>query len=210
MFPFLLRRVLWLVPVMLVVAVTTFFLMYQAPGGPWDRQKPLPEATRRSLDAKFGLDKPLWVNPDEAAVRWQEGDRNPLWIARGYLDGRFPNYMIGVFQGDLGPSYASKGAETVQSVIFDKFPVSAKIGLVAIVFAVLVGLPLGIISALRQNTWVDYLSLFTSTIGVAVPTFVTGLLLIIFMSQNFRATGNRRPADSQVADTRAINRSYKP
>ena len=192
---FVLRRVLWVVPVIVTVAAVTFFLMYRAPGGPWDRDKELPAATLRSLNARFGLDKPLWVNPDEAALRWQEGERNPLSIARGYLDGRFPNYMIGVFQGDLGPSYASKGAEDVQGLIARKFPVSLKIGLVAIVFAVLLGVPLGIISALKQNTWIDYLSLTMSTVGVSVPTFVSGLLLLLLLSRTFGFSPIRSPEE---------------
>jgi oligopeptide transport system permease protein len=57
------RRVLWVIPVIVSVAAVTFFLMYRAPGGPWDREKTLPAATVKALDAKFGLDKPLWVNP---------------------------------------------------------------------------------------------------------------------------------------------------
>ncbi len=58
------RRVLWVIPVIVAVAAVTFFLMYRAPGGPWDREKTLPAATVEALDAKFGLDKPLWVNPE--------------------------------------------------------------------------------------------------------------------------------------------------
>jgi oligopeptide transport system permease protein len=103
--------------------------------------------------------------------------------------------MFGVFRFDLGPSYASKGAESVQSVIADKFPTSMKIGIVGIIFALIVGIPLGVISALRQNSWVDYASLFTSTLGISVPTFVSGLLLIVFLSQNFGISPIRDPDD---------------
>ena len=195
MFEFVLRRALYLIPVIVVVAGVTFFLMYRAPGGPWDLEKPLPNATVATLNAKFGLDKPLWINPGAVGDEWDSGGRNPFSLGRAFVDSQFFNYMFGVARFDLGPSYASKGAETVQSVIVDKFPVSAKIGLVGIVFAVLTGVPLGIISALRQNTWVDYSSLFISTIGVSVPTFVSGLLLLIFLT---RATGFspiRRPEE---------------
>src|SRR5690606_34105233 len=138
-------------------------------------------------------DKPLWVNPTAAERAWDDGVRNPLRLGRAFLDSQFFNYMFGVFRGHLGPSYASKGAKNVEDVIREKFPVSARIGLVAITFAVIVGVPLGIISALRQNTWVDYLSLFTSTIGISVPTFVTGLLLLIFLSRNFGVSPVRKP-----------------
>ena len=190
---FVLRRTLWIIPVIVTVAAVTFFLMYRAPGGPWDREKTVPAQTMRALNKKFGLDKPLWVNPDAVREKRDKGADNPLVLVRAYFDARFPNYMIGVFRFDLGPSYASKGAQSVQEVIVNKFPVSAKLGLVGIVFAVVVGMPLGIISALRQNTWLDYLSLFTSTIGVSIPTFVSGLLLVILLSRNFGVSPIRRP-----------------
>ena len=193
MLEFVLRRALWVVPVIVVVAGVTFFLMYRAPGGPWDMEKPLPNSTVQTLNAKFGLDKPLWFNPDAAGDKLDGGSRNPFTIGRAFVDSQFFNYMFGVFRFDLGPSYASKGAESVQEVIVDKFPVSAKIGLVGIVFAVLVGVPLGIVSALRQNTWLDYTSLFVSTLGVSIPTFVSGLLLLIFLSRALGISPLRRP-----------------
>lgn len=195
MFDFVLRRALWAIPVVITVSAVTFFLMYRAPGGPWDLEKPLPNATVKNLNEKFGLDKPLWFNPSAASTKLNDGARNPLAIGRAYLDSQFFNYMFGVARFDLGPSYASKGAESVQEVIRDKFPTSAKIGLVGIVFAVLVGVPLGILSALKQNTWIDYLSLFTSTIGVSVPTFVSGLLLLIFLSKGLNVSPIRRPEE---------------
>src|SRR3712207_8990152 len=112
MFEFVLRRVLWIIPVIITVAAVTFFLMYRAPGGPWDRDKTLPAQTLRALNAKFGLDKPLWFNPDAVRAKRADGVSNPLTLTRAFLDGRFFNYMINVVQFDLGPSYASKGAET--------------------------------------------------------------------------------------------------
>ena len=190
---FVLRRTLWIIPVVITVAAVTFFLMYRAPGGPWDREKPLAASTVASLNAKFGLDKPTWLNPDASRDAWNTGSRNPYTLGRAYLNSQFFNYMFGVFRFDLGPSYASKGSETVQALIGRKFPISAKIGLVGIIFAILVGIPLGVLSALRQNTWLDYLSLFTSTIGISVPTFVSGLLLILFMSQNLGVSPIRKP-----------------
>jgi oligopeptide transport system permease protein len=183
MFEYALRRVLWVIPVIIAVAAVTFFLMYRAPGGPWDREKTLPAVTIQALNAKFGLDKPLWFNPDEVATLRAAGVSNPLTLTAAFFDTRFFNYMTGVFRFDLGPSYASKGAETVQELIMRKFPVSLKLGVVALVFSVLVGIPLGVLAALRQNTWLDYLSLSASTLGVSVPTFVSGLLLLLFLSR---------------------------
>lgn len=195
MLEYALRRTLWVIPVIVAVAAVTFFLMYRAPGGPWDREKTLPAATVRALDAKFGLDRPLWVNPDAVNQKLTEGVRNPIVLGTAFIDSRFLNYMTGVFRFDLGPSYASKGAESVQELIVRKFPVSLKLGVVAIVFSVLVGIPLGVIAALRQNTWIDYLSLGASTIGISVPTFVSGLLLLLFLSRTFSFSPIRSPEE---------------
>jgi oligopeptide transport system permease protein len=189
------RRILWVIPVIVAVAAVTFFLMYRAPGGPWDREKTLPAATVKALDAKFGLDKPLWFNPEAVELSLSQGVRNPVTLATAFIDSRFLNYMTGVFRFDLGPSYASKGAETVQELIARKFPISLKLGIVAIIFSVAVGVPLGVIAALRQNTWLDYLSLGTSTIGVSVPTFVSGLLLLLFLSRTFSFSPIRDPEE---------------
>jgi oligopeptide transport system permease protein len=195
MLQYALRRVLWVIPVIVAVATVTFFLMYRAPGGPWDREKTLPAATVKALDAKFGLDKPLWFNPDAAEQAFSAGVRNPVTLVAAFIDSRFLNYMTGVFRFDLGPSYASKGAETVQELIARKFPVSLKLGIVAIIFSVVIGVPLGVLAALRQNTWLDYLSLGTSTIGVSVPTFVSGLLLLLFLSRTFSSSPIRDPEE---------------
>src|SRR3954447_7994363 len=187
------RRVLWVIPVIISVAAVTFFLMYRAPGGPWDREKTLPAATVKALDAKFGLNKPLWVNPEAVNLALANGVRNPVTLTAAFIDSRFLNYMTGVFRFDLGPSYASKGAESVQELIARKFPISLKLGIVAIIFAIAVGVPLGIIAALRQNTWLDYLCLGTSTLGVSVPTFVSGLLLLLLLSRTLDFSPIRSP-----------------
>jgi oligopeptide transport system permease protein len=182
-----------------VVAGSTFFLMHQATGGPWDQEKPMPPQALATMNAKFGLDKPQWFDVSGFNDARQEGERNPYSLAGELLDSQFFGYMRNVLTGDLGPTYASRGTETVQQVIRDQFPVSAKLGLVAICFAIAVGVPLGIIGALRQNSWVDYLSLLTSTIGVSVPTFVSGLLLLIFMSRQFNVSPIKRPEAWQGA-----------
>jgi oligopeptide transport system permease protein len=193
MFDYFFRRVLWIIPVLLTVGLVTFFLMHRAPGGPWDREKPVAAATEARLNAKFGLDKPLWFNPGSARQLWQSGARNPLTLGRAAFDSQFFNYMINAARGDLGPSYESKGTETVQAQLKAKFPISAKLGLVALAFAIVLGLPLGILGALRQNTILDYVSLFVATVGIAVPSFIVGVLLIIFMSSNLGIAPLRRP-----------------
>ncbi|MEO6457683.1 MAG: ABC transporter permease [Chloroflexia bacterium] len=161
MTPYIIRRVLWLIPVLLVVSIVTFGLMHTAPGGPWDRdsdQKPLPAHIIARLNKQFNLDKP---------------------IHEQYL-----LYMWGAVRGDLGPSYSQPG-KNVGELIADRIPYSARLGVQALFLALLVGLPLGVIAALRQNTWVDYLALFISTIGSAVPSFVLGIYLIIIFAVGF-------------------------
>jgi oligopeptide transport system permease protein len=197
MLEFALRRLLWVIPVIVAVSAVTFFLMYRAPGGPWDREKTLPPATVKALDAKFGLDKPLWFNPEAFTEARDAGVKNPLTLADEITDSRFLNYMKGVFRFDLGPSYASKGAESVQELIARKFPISFKLGVVAIIFSVVVGIPLGVLAALKQNTWIDYLCLGTSTLGISVPTFVSGLLLLLFLSRTFSFSPIRSPEEWQ-------------
>lgn len=161
MTPYIIRRVLWLIPVLLVVSVVTFGLMHTAPGGPWDResdQKPLPAHIIERLNKQFNLDKPVHE--------------------------QYFLYMWGAVRGDLGPSYSQPG-KNVGELIADRVPYSARLGLQALFLALLVGLPLGVIAALRQNTWIDYLALFLSTIGSAVPSFVLGIYLIIIFAVGF-------------------------
>jgi oligopeptide transport system permease protein len=158
MIRYIVRRVLWLIPVMFVVSLVTFALMHAAPGGPWDREagaRQLPASTVRQLNQKFHLDEPVW---------------------KQYL-----LYMADAVRGNLGPTY-QRPSVTVNERLADGLPFSARLGLQALIFALLVGLPLGIIAALRQNSWVDYLALFFATVGIAVPSFVLGIYMIIFFA----------------------------
>jgi len=192
---FIIRRVLWLIPVVIAVTTITFFLMHQAPGGPWDREKPVAAATLKALNQKFGLDKPVWVNVGAVRERWDAGERNPLHLLSAFLDSQYFHYLWGLARLDLGPSYRSKGTESVQSILWRKFPTTAKVGLVATAFAVLVGIPLGVLGALKQNSWLDYLSLTVATFGVSIPSFVIGVLVVILLSQLFGVKPIRAPEE---------------
>jgi len=186
MLGFIIRRVLWAIPVLFFVALVSFFLMHQAPGGPFDKdKKQVDPATLKALNAKFGLDKPQYVNPAAAAALWGAGARNPLQIGGAYLDSQFFNYLFNATQGDLGPSYRQRG-KSVQDILRSQWAYSARLGLFALAFAILVGIPLGVVAALKQNTIVDYVSLLFATIGVAVPTFVTGLLVIMIFGTTLK------------------------
>ncbi|MBI2755795.1 MAG: ABC transporter permease [Chloroflexi bacterium] len=156
---YLIRRVLWLVPVLLFVSLITFTLMKLTPGGPWDREKQLPPQVVAELNRRYNLDKPAWEQ---------------------YLF-----YMGNVLQGDLGPSYIYQN-RSVTTILQQGLPHTASLGALAALLAVCIGIPLGIVAALRQNSGVDYAALFFATLGASVPSFVLAFILIIVFALNLR------------------------
>jgi oligopeptide transport system permease protein len=149
---YIVRRVLWLVLVLLVVSFITFTLMHLIPGGPWDREKALPPQVIENLNRRYGLDKPFLV--------------------------QYGNYVWGLMQGDLGVSYSFQDRSVTQ-IIMQGLPKTATLGLTAFALAILIGIPLGMAAALRQNTAVDYASVLFSTVFASIPGFVMGILLMI-------------------------------
>lgn len=177
---YLVRRLLWLIPVLLTVSAITFILMHMAPGGPWDRDpsaRQVSENTQRLLNEYYGLNKPLW----RQFMAYTFGDTDP----------RTNKFICGLVCGNMGPSYRQYGL-TIQQILFQppkgksflesRFGYSLRLGLIAIVFAIVIGLPIGIISALKQNSWIDYLSLFIATVGISIPNFVIAIFLIIILA----------------------------
>jgi oligopeptide transport system permease protein len=152
---YLARRILWIIPVLFAVSIITFFLMHAVPGGPWDAEKRLPPSVQARLNAQYGLDKPLY----EQYIQW----------AGGFVT------------GDLGPSYRSRDRR-VNDIIADGIGVTFQLGIMAFALAVAVGIPLGIFAALGHNRWPDYLSTSISIIGIATPSFVLAILLIVIFS----------------------------
>jgi|SRR5689334_6847241 oligopeptide transport system permease protein len=151
---YVIRRTLAVIPVLIVVSIITFALMHLTPGGPFDqeegrRQDPVMQAR---MENAFGLTKPLWQ--------------------------QYMIYMGNAVKLDFGPSFQYRD-RNVSDILRERFPFSIRLGLQALLFAVLVGIPLGTIAALRQNSWIDYLALFLATLGVAIPSFVLSLYLII-------------------------------
>jgi oligopeptide transport system permease protein len=122
------------------------------PGGPFTREKPLPEVTRERLEKAYGLDKPIME--------------------------QYFMYMKNVAQGDLGPSFKNP-AYTVNELLYEGVPQTAKVGSLAVLLIVVAGIPLGVASALKANTGVDYAVMILATIGVTVPSFVIGSLYIL-------------------------------
>lgn len=138
------------------VVTITFFLMHSIPGGPFDlNEKALPPQVLEALNEKYHLNDPLY---------------------KQYFD-----YLKGVATFELGPSFSRPGI-TVNQLIEQGFPVSAKLGGLAALVVILVGVPVGIISALKQNRWEDYLVTIFATLGVAVPGFVLGTLIVYVFS----------------------------
>jgi oligopeptide transport system permease protein len=152
---YLARRILWIIPVLFTVSIITFFLMHAVPGGPWDRDKRLPQAVQARLNAQYGLDQPLPVQ----YVQWA---------------GKFVT-------GDFGPSYRFQDRR-VNDIVADGLGTTVQLGVMAFILAVLVGIPLGVIAALGHNRWPDYLSTAISIIGICTPSFVLAILLIVVFS----------------------------
>jgi oligopeptide transport system permease protein len=152
MIRYIIRRVLWLIPVLLFVTVITFTLMHLTPGGPWDKDKAVSPQVIANLNAKYNLDKPAWQQ---------------------YLI-----YMSGVLRGDLGPSYTYQDRSVTQ-IILGGLPATASLGFFAAMVALMIGVPLGVLAAMRQNTSLDYSALAFGTVFASVPTFVLGFVLII-------------------------------
>lgn len=179
----LVRRLLWMLPVLFAVTLMAFLLVHAAPGGPWDtslQKSAMPgismdEATRKLLYHRFSLDKPLW----RQFTRYVFGD----------LDGN-GEFVCGLICGDLGPSYRQRG-NTAQGMLFgvpegkpfweSTFFYSIRLALLALLFALAVGIPAGVIAALKQDTWIDHGITFIATLGISVPNFVIGLFLIAIL-----------------------------
>jgi oligopeptide transport system permease protein len=155
MLKFILKRILEAIPTMLVLITVSFFLMRFAPGSPFSSERTLPPQVMANINAKYGLDKPVLE--------------------------QYVTYLTNVIQGDLGPSFKYKDF-TVNELVASALPVSAKIGAFAFVFALVFGVFVGTMAALRQNTWLDYSIMSTAMIGVVLPSFVLAPGLIYLFS----------------------------
>jgi len=166
------RRLLGMIPVLFFIAVVTFALMHAVPGGPWDREKPLPPQALAKVEAKYGLDKPVF------APSWRVWEPE-FW--RELTDTQFASYIADAVRGDLGVSYRQLN-RPVADILLDGIRISATLGLMALVLSTSAGMVLGTLSALRQNSWLDYICVAFVTFGVCVPNFVLGLLLMVLFT----------------------------
>lgn len=156
MLKFIIRRIFWTIPVLLVVIFLTFMMMRQIGGNPFRHsERAVPEAVQRNLERKFHVN-------------------DPWYKQYGY-------YVKGVFTFDLGPSLVVRGRD-VNDIVKEHFPKSIELGLYAFLFALVIGVPLGMIAALRHNTIVDYGAMFVSNVFHAVPSFLVATLLIYYVA----------------------------
>ncbi|MBI4639432.1 MAG: ABC transporter permease [Candidatus Tectomicrobia bacterium] len=157
---YIIRRFLWIIPNMLVVYTLTFFLMHATPGGPWDESdKPLPAKVIENLNKQYRLNDPLW---------------------KQYID-----YLWKALHGDFGPSYRHIDRD-VSEILSAAFPVSVKLGLASMLLSLVMGVPLGTIAAIRQNSWIDFVAMLAAVSGLATPPYVRVSLLIVLFSLMLR------------------------
>jgi len=154
---YFIQRAVGLIFVLFAISVITFTLMHSVPGGPWDAtaRNPLPPEVRAALTHKFGYDRPIY----EQYVRY-------IWSA---------------LHLDFGVPFESPG-ETVIGLISRTWPVTAALGGSTILLAILLGVPMGIIAALRQNSWLDYVITSIASLGFAVPNFALAIVFITVIS----------------------------
>jgi ABC-type dipeptide/oligopeptide/nickel transport system permease component len=188
---FFVNRIGWLALVLFAVSIITFVLMHQVPGGPFDREKSLPAAVIKTLEEKYNLDAPLPAQyvryiGDILIPRLTSGEQPRS------LDGEFLiNVTLPFGDGttlrlmNFGPSYARR-ARTVSDIFRENLPVSAQLGVTAILVASCIGIPLGILSAVRRGTPIDHLSMGFAILGVSVSSITLGPLLRYLFGVQFK------------------------
>jgi oligopeptide transport system permease protein len=155
---YVIRRVLVLIPLLWAIATLTFFLMHAVPGGPFDQEKTLSPAVQEALQRKYNLD--------------------------GSIGEQYVHFLSNLGHGDLGLSFRQD--RPVTEVLADGLPTTMQLGLCAFAFALALGLSLGILSAVKQNSVIDYVAVFVSTIGASVPNFVIAVFFVLFFGLRLR------------------------
>ncbi|MBC8164185.1 MAG: ABC transporter permease [Roseiflexaceae bacterium] len=180
---YVIRRILWFIPVLTIVGLITFTIAQLTPGGPFDRNpeegRRMNPGTERVLRARFGLDLP----------QWRQFTRYMFFDIEKDAKTKEDKIVWGAIGGNLGPTYKSQGRRTVQQEIFgssggnpSSFYYSARLGLQAFLIALGLGIPLGVLAALKQNTWIDYLVLFTATAIYSLSSLVLSFILLLLFS----------------------------
>jgi ABC-type dipeptide/oligopeptide/nickel transport systems, permease components len=147
---YIVKRLLGMIPTLLIIITLSFFIVRIAPGGPFDGERALPEVVKRNIEAKYHLDEPILK--------------------------QYGRYLFDVLRGDLGPSYKYKDHD-VNYLIFNSIPNSIILGVIAMLIALLFGISAGIIAALRQNSFLDYFPMALAALGLSIPLFVIAPLM---------------------------------
>jgi oligopeptide transport system permease protein len=171
MLAFIARRLLQMIPVLLIVATLTFFMIRLAPGGPFAAEKNIPPEIQKNLDAFYGFNLPI----HRQFLRW----------------------LGNAIRGDLGPSFRYSN-RSVNELIGESFPISAELAFWSLLVALTLGLTAGIIASLRPNSAADYIPSSLAMVGISVPNFVLGPLLILIFAIKFqwlRVSGWDEPVD---------------
>ncbi len=158
---YLIRRFLGLIPTLLIIISICFFMIRLAPGGPFDAEKALPVEILVNIEKKYHMDEPLIM--------------------------QFGRYVVSLLQGDLGPSFRYHDHDVNELIFGESFKTSAilnsmTLGTISLGIALLLGVSTGMLSALRQNTFFDYVPMSFAIVGISIPTFVTGPLLMYFLA----------------------------
>jgi len=152
---YIIRRFLGLIPTLFIIITISFFIIRVAPGGPFSQEKELPQQVLENIQKKFHMDEPLLV--------------------------QYGRYMFDVIRGDLGPSFRYQDHD-VNFYIFSSLPNSLFLGFVALIIAIILGISVGMLSAVKQNQMADYVSMSIAVIGISIPLFVVGPVLMYFFA----------------------------
>jgi oligopeptide transport system permease protein len=157
MYRFALGRILQAIPVLLAVITVTFFLIHSAPGGPFSADKAVPPEVIKALEEQYNLNQPIWQ--------------------------QYVSYLGDVVRGDFGPSFKYSG-RTVNELIAAGLPITAELAFYAMIVALVIGLLAGIGAAVRPNTAQDYIPMTAAMIGICMPSFLLGPLLVLVFGIN--------------------------
>ncbi len=173
---YFIRRLLFMIPLLLVISLSSFLLMHAAPGNPFDKErKPASPEIERNIRHKYHADEPLWEQYLRyLGVGWEHDGQGKLHWFQG-----------GLIRGDFGPSF-KKRDHTVNDIIAQGLPVSMPLGLMAFAFALGLGLPLGFITAVKRGKWEDYAGSLLAMLSVCIPGLVIGPLLLVMFAIHFR------------------------
>ncbi len=181
MFKFILIRFLQVIPVLLAIATMTFFMVHAAPGGPFSQERNVRPEILEKMNEHYGLNDPVYVQYWNYLVKICPKKFNPfkLFVYDKSEGRRVFNFDLKeVFGIDFGPSYKYEG-RTVNELIAESFPVSMKLGIVALTIALFLGVPAGIIASIGKNTALDYVPMSVAMVGICLPTFVMGPILAL-------------------------------